>query len=333
MMNYLFSCDWGTSALRVRLLELPTLAVLDEEYSNLGVARVHEDYKNYRLDDSEGHRTMFYAEVLRKGIESISKRLNLFVGGVPVMLSGMASSSIGMMELPYADLPFSVSGEKALVHRIGPIKGFNHPIMLVSGLRVGDEVMRGEETQLVGISDILGAIDALGDSLVILPGTHSKHVEVREAAIARIDTYLTGELFAILSQNGLIREAVEAHDRTLDGLHLKFFLEGVEDAGGDAFLGSLFKVRTNQLFGRVTKEVNYSYLSGLLIGNEVRTVLARDYPKIILCCGSKLHAHYRQALLFLGLESKCHFIDPIEAEQATCKGQWLIAKNYVNDRD
>src|SRR5690606_32638833 len=118
-------------------------------------------------------------------------------------------SSVGMKELPYAKLPFSIYGDHVILHASAPSPQFPHPVLLLSGVTDGNEVMRGEETQVIGIADLLAGLGKTDNTIVVMPGTHSKHVYLQDSHISRIGTYLTGELFAVLSENGLFKTAVE----------------------------------------------------------------------------------------------------------------------------
>src|SRR5699024_4786163 len=147
------------------------------------------------------------------------------------------------------------------VKRLPATERFNHPIVLISGVRDGAEVMRGEETQLVGIAEFLAARGRVGEMTVVMPGTHSKHVGVRNQAIASIATYITGELFDNLTTKGLLKESVHPTDDGAPIDHWEGFDMGVEDSEKADVLNTLFKVRTNRLFNRLTERENYQYLS------------------------------------------------------------------------
>src|SRR5205085_11075608 len=119
---------------------------------------------------------------------------------------GMASSSIGMKELPYADLPFLLDGHSAYSEWIngGPV--IANPILLISGVQHAGDVMRGEETQLTGVSSMTDAPD--GDMLYIFPGTHSKHITVINNRITYFSTFMTGEVFDLLVKHSILSQAV-----------------------------------------------------------------------------------------------------------------------------
>ena len=158
------SIDWGTTNLRIRWVQLPRFEVLAEHFSDQGVKKV---YHLWQASGSE--REAFFLDVLQTELQTMGIQWS---AKVKVIISGMASSSIGMRELPYASLPFFANGHALSVEQWQP-KGFPHEISLISGVKSKDDVMRGEETQLVGLFQLL---HPAGNSLFILPGTHSKHI-------------------------------------------------------------------------------------------------------------------------------------------------------------
>lgn len=329
MCKLFIGVDWGTSALRVRLVDAD-YNIIDKEASEHGTAPLFEKWRRTAVDPFDmNNRVAYYLDRIDLQLDKLARRNKLNLDGVPVVVSGMASSSIGMMELPYAELPFSIYGDHAVVQKLSPSKPFNHPVILLSGVRYGDEVMRGEETQLVGIADLLEASGRTDNTIVVLPGTHSKHVDISNKHIAKIATYVTGELFANLSKNGLLKEAVQSNNNKQHALDWEIFNAGVEDSGKANILNALFKVRTNQLFGRFSKQENYHYLSGLLIGHETRNLLDKQDMQVVLCSSVNLYEHYAHAMEYLGLNDRVCYLSPEEVELATVKGQLKIACRYL----
>jgi len=136
--------------------------------------------------------------------------------------------------------------------------------MLRSPRRDGD-VIRGEETQIVGLL----RSDPGFAGVVILPGTHSKWVKVANGQIADFQTYLTGEMFDLLSRQSFLRHSVS--DAGGDLSTMDDFALGVTRTAVEAlpFLGAIFSVRARQLLLDVPKAANLAYLSGLIIGGEI----------------------------------------------------------------
>jgi len=117
--DFLLGCDWGTTTLRLTLCDAETLAVRAEVRSDEGVASTFRDWKE---SDPGGavSRERYFRRRLGGHLARLSQSAGMSVEGIPLVVSGMASSSLGMQELPYANLPFSLDGGDAVSrYRVG----------------------------------------------------------------------------------------------------------------------------------------------------------------------------------------------------------------------
>ncbi|GAA4435668.1 2-dehydro-3-deoxygalactonokinase [Pontibacter saemangeumensis] len=325
MVNFL-SCDWGTSSFRLRLVEAQSFRVLAVQESQEGIAATFNRL-DLRTRENPEERLRSYLLLIKKYISGIEQEKNTGLAGVPVIISGMASSSIGMANLPYRDLPFSVDGRDIGAAYYDASPGFAHPVLLVSGVRSETDVMRGEETQLIGsVPDNATA----ADGIYIFPGTHSKHIWVKNGQVTAFKTYMTGELFKLLSEESILREGVEENDNLHNTNYLQHFEDGVRDAQGTNLLHSVFRVRTNSLFGKRSKQENFNYLSGLLIGAELGEITPAETPHVYLCCGSNLKGRYAAALGVLGIKDKAQTFPADWADEAVVRGQVKIYKQFTH---
>lgn len=329
-LSQFLSCDWGTSSFRLRLVELPGLHVVGEVKSAEGNAATHEAWQQAQQPAEQ--RLAFYTAVLARHLQQLEQRLGFPVNGeLPVVISGMASSTIGMQELSYKELPFAADGTDLAVQRLEPSPEFSHPILLVSGVKTADDVMRGEETQLVGCQ----FEQIAEDQLFLHPGTHAKHVTVRDGQATALKTYMTGELFSLLSTKSILASAVEApaQDELGQAGNRRSFEQGVHDGPQGNLLHQAFMVRTGSLFGQRTKTESYYYLSGLLIGTELRDFPADFTGRIILAGEATLVTHYQAALELLGIAGRA----PVEvkgAEEVTLRGQaQLLQRAFAKQAD
>ena len=176
--------DWGTSSFRAWLVD-GAGGVLAERRSGEGMLAATPDR---------------FASILEHHLGDMGAP-----GDLPVMICGMAGARQGWIEAPYVMAPSALSGILA-----GAV-AVPHParrILLVPGVAQGDpdapDVMRGEETQLVGMSRLI----ASGSHLVCMPGTHSKWVEIQDGEVRAFRTWLTGELFSILSKQSILRHSI-----------------------------------------------------------------------------------------------------------------------------
>ena len=319
-MTTFLSCDWGTSSFRLRLVQALDLDILASEISGQGIAPTCRAWESGGPRDRAG-RWEFYLQVIHNAITAIEQRIGYTLEQVPVIISGMASSSIGMLELPYGALPFSVDGANVHTHYVAPTADFPHETFLISGVRSKLDVMRGEETQLVGcISDDLALADF---GTFIFPGTHSKHIQVKERQAVEFKTFMTGELFELLRRQSILKDAVAGHEAPLIVTTNSSFSQGVQDAVTLPLLHAAFRVRTHHLFGSFTPVENLDYLSGLLIGAELQELLFTDPGTLYLCGGAHLQQRYATALSVLGLTNVVVF-SAAWTEEAVIRGQYRI---------
>jgi 2-dehydro-3-deoxygalactonokinase len=186
-------------------------------------------------------------------------------------------------------------------------------IHLVPGLEnrgLHPDVMRGEETQIVGV---LALQPHLGDrSLLVLPGTHCKWVTVEQERVTRFTTYLTGELFAMLRDHSILGRPAKESGQPAgpDALDQDAFVRGVHavrDGGAAGVAPRLFSTRSLFLAGVLTAPQTIDYLSGMLIGEEIRSVLAdlagESCPPLVLLGAPSLCERYRLALAESGIDT------------------------------
>lgn len=314
-MDKFISCDWGTSSLRLRLVETETQNVLAEVMSQQGIAPTYALWKNNPSD-----RFLFYRTILSEGIQTLSAQCGYNLDDIVMVISGMASSGIGMIELEYKMIPVNTNGSDLLVHKIEPVNDFKHPMIIVSGVKSVNDVMRGEETIIAGC-EIRNTADK---QLFILPGTHSKYIIVKNGMITDFKTFMTGELFDLLSTKSILSGSVEkqiSHNKILS----PWFEKGVKEGAFSNLLSSIFHVRTNQLFNKLPCEENYYYLSGLLIGSELKDLLQNNYNNINIVSDEKFLPLYSRALLILQTNKSAHCI---AAGPALIKGQRVITKDF-----
>jgi 2-dehydro-3-deoxygalactonokinase len=317
MANFI-SCDWGTSAFRLRLVEYPSLTILAAISSAQGIAATYE-----WMQKSASERYPFYQATIAKGIEQLAAQSRMSLARIPLVISGMASSSLGMMELDYKMLPAKTDGSDLLVHIDGQSADFKHPMALVSGVKSSNDAMRGEESLVIG-SDL----EKTGnEQLVILPGTHCKHVIIKNGLITGIKTYMTGELFELLVSKSILSKSVKTSDRFSANNQL-WFEKGVQEGAENNFLNAIFHVRTKRLFNDISEEENFHFLSGLVIGTELNDIKHKPYKKIFLISDARFLSLYSAAFHSLNIHQPFNYQ---EAELALVKGQSFIYEKYFSN--
>lgn len=333
MENYLLGCDWGTSTFRLWLYSPAGDKLINEIQSGDGVSGIHRNWDNGNSATIGITKNKFFFEKLLLQIKKIAGKTAINLDNTPVLISGMASSSIGIEDLPYASLPFQVDGSSVRTRMFGVQEDFPHEIILISGVQGDHDVMRGEETQLIGIWSLLGDLgNKPKEAVIIFPGTHSKHVYIKDGQMLHFKTFMTGEMYQVIGNYSILKDSVSMQD-THDPLSLEAeaFKKGVQDAGRSGMLNNLFTVRTNQLFNRLNKRQNTYYLSGLLIGSELAGLEKKQDCPLFLCCGRNLFGLYKFALEELNLAIITTFIPADIVEKAAMKGQKIIYDHYVKE--
>jgi 2-dehydro-3-deoxygalactonokinase len=300
-------------------VSVPELRVLAEGSNNAGIASTYESWKKESKD--EGEQLAFYQKIIKQNIEKLQQQLEVSLANVSLILSGMASSSIGMKELPYKGLPFSLDGSDLFADTIPGTELFPHDTIIISGVGSIDDVMRGEEIQLVGSVDG----DITFEQVFILPGTHSKHILTKDEKATELKTYMTGELFDLLSTKSILAASLDKNGSFDDKSNQQAFNNGMKDSAIHNPLHAFFLVRTNQLFQKFSKSENYYYLSGLLIGLELKDLATKKGAAIVLVSNGELSNLYRTAL------QQPDFIDNlriVNVDEAILKGHYQIYLRY-----
>ncbi|MBE9462482.1 2-dehydro-3-deoxygalactonokinase [Dyadobacter subterraneus] len=330
MKKYLLCCDWGTSSFRLRLVKMIDNQLIGEILSPDGIASIFNEWKT-KSGSGKITRDQFFKKFLKTQIDILSRRLSFDLDGITIIISGMASSSIGMEEIPYSDLPYAVDGSKADVKSFEAHDDFRHEIILISGVKSDTDVMRGEETQLVGLLNLKQLSPLKNkEATFIFPGTHSKHIYVKRNQIDDFQTFMTGEIFKIMINHSILKDSVESgKDVGFTTDETAAFKKGIRQAGDSNLLNSLFKVRTNQLFDKMSKTENACYLSGLLIGNELEYLKKDTDYNLVLCSGNNLYELYKMAADEIGLSERTTTISSVLINLATIAGQIKIYENQT----
>jgi len=295
----LIALDWGSTRLRAWLLG-DGGAILAERQNGDGAST---------LD----------------GASAFDAALTALVGDwlefdVPSIACGMVGSAHGWREAPYVPCPARID---RLHERLVPVRAqAGNVVHLVPGLvdeppQATPDVMRGEETQIVGLVE---ASPELADrASVLMPGTHAKWVQLRDGAVTGFRTRMTGEVYALLRSHSVLARLMAADE---SGWHPDAFDAGVRaarHAGGADLLAQLFSVRSLGLAQRWPAAALSDHLSGLLIGHELVNGLREAEGPLVLVGEPALCNRYAHALETLG-------VAPVRAHDNTASaGLWQLA--------
>ncbi len=239
-------------------------------------------------------------------------------GHVKVLACGMVGARQGWKEAHYQSVPCSPFADQNLT----AVKTVDQRIQVkilpgISQAKPAD-VMRGEETQLAGL---LSSQD-IDSARVCLPGTHSKWALIEKGELMKFSTFMTGEMFEILSKHSILR-----HQTDNTHWNKAAFLSGVESSieHPDKLLNECFSIRAQSLLENLEDAEARSRLSGLLIGAELAG--AREYwqgSNIALIGDLGLSELYAQALALMSVETKTY--DP---KAVTLAGLIKVYKNHL----
>lgn len=272
----LLGIDWGTSNRRAWWLASDG-AVLAEHADDQGLLAV------------QGRFSEAMQSLLGHGLA--------LAPNAATVMAGMVGSASGWQEVPYLDagVPLhQITQHLAKVAAAGP-RCFIVPGMCFAAPDGSVDVMRGEETQLFG-AQVLGH----GDGWYVLPGTHSKWVRMHEGRVADLATYMTGELFSLLTQHGTLSGITRSGDVNPQALAL-----GVAAAGRSSLSNALFGCRAQVVSGRLPASDAREYLSGLLIGAEwhdVQRRAGRAPSRVTLIGSAQLEQRYASVAALFGCE-------------------------------
>ncbi|MBR0753783.1 2-dehydro-3-deoxygalactonokinase [Bradyrhizobium jicamae] len=288
--------DWGTSSFRLWLLDSAG-GILGERRSDQGMMAAAKPG---------------FANVLQSHLEALG-----VAADCPVVICGMAGARQGWVEAGYVDTPARLTD---ILDRAVPVPLQSRDIRILPGIAQRDatapDVMRGEETQLLGAV----GLNSVGDAVVCMPGTHSKWVTMRGGMVEGFGTFMTGELFSIVVRDTILTHAVAGAEAAED---IDAFKRAVEVAHDQPALASslLFQVRSGQLLFGGSAAAAREAISGTLIGLEIAGGLARQLTEPVT-----LIASGRLARLYLiAFEALSIPVRSIDADEAVRRGLTMAA--------
>jgi 2-dehydro-3-deoxygalactonokinase len=252
-MNNLFllGCDWGSSSFRLKLFNIAEQKVVGELNTKEGVVNTFKMWQVHsKKEVNPISREHFFRQKLKNYVGLLAEQLSKELDHIPIMISGMASSSLGMLDVAYSDLPYSLDGSNTVTLTIPAHNDFKNNIILISGVKSVDDVMRGEETQVLGMISLLQQDNLCPEKLILIfPGTHSKHIYIHRDKMTDFKTFMTGELYDVLIHHSILSNSVSATKLGLESEDdFNMFRKGITASADSSVLHNIFSVRTNELF-------------------------------------------------------------------------------------
>lgn len=318
MQAQLIALDWGTTSLRAYKLAAGGV-VLEQRALSSGIMQLPKTPRVIHGGECADGFELAFEEACGDWLDAQPD--------LPVIACGMVGSAQGWREAAYCETPANVANLGNSLQTVVSVRGARVHIVpgVIQRSRLPN-VMRGEETQVLGVLQNLPA-ETGSDLLIGLPGSHSKWVEVLEGCITHFDTFMTGEVFAVLSEHSILGRT-QQQGAAFDGVAFDRGVQVALSADGElGVLSTLFSARTLGLTGELAPTAQADYLSGLMIGHELVALAAArrrrrnsaHLPSIILIGNAQLCARYSRAL------DACGFARVALAEQATERGLWQLA--------
>jgi 2-dehydro-3-deoxygalactonokinase len=303
--------DWGTSSLRLWLMDADGAVVAGTRSAD-GMDRVPPGG---------------FPGVLKARLADLGDGVAALGPEVPVVLCGMVGARQGWREAGYLDVPVPLT---ALADGATPVAESGIDARILPGLARRDpaapDVMRGEETQLLGLVLHEPKVTAT----VCMPGTHCKWVTLDGGRVTGFRTVMTGELFAVLSETSILRHSIAGEAATGDPDAPAFrsgVAEGLSDPAG--VVSRLFSIRARGLLFGEAGGAAADRLSGLLVGGEIGASLARVAPGDPV----RLVASGRHARLYAAaFEQAGRPATLVDAEDAVRAGLVQAARRLWPDR-
>lgn len=277
MTSGFIGVDWGTTQVRAFLVNA------DDNIDR----QVSRDQGASRLNQNQ------FEPVLRELLGELAAASN-----TPIILCGMVGSSIGWKEASYVNCP---AGAQEIKSKLLKFEIQDHAVMIVPGLATRTpldlpDVMRGEETQLLGLMQAANL-----STLACLPGTHTKWATINNRQIETFQTAITGEMYDLLSKQSILTQGPQHFNSVAfdDGVNTILRHPGY-------FTHQLFSTRSKTLRSELAATDGASYLSGLLIGSDVQQALQANAGDIALVADQYLGNLYHRAMTLCGAKATHH---------------------------
>lgn len=297
-MPHIIAIDWGTSSFRACQIDSDG-KIIDKTHSDSGISKIPKGQ---------------FSEVMKKEISHFSH-----MDSCSILCSGMITSRQGWVETPYVESPCGI--DQLVKELVKADFDDNCRLYFVPGVMQKTphpDIMRGEETQLMG----LPASEKI--KTCILPGTHSKWVTMKAGRIISFATFLTGDLYHALLSRSILMHAVDSakpDDSFVEGVS-----QGISAFGKNrGLLTELFSTRARSILLSDPHSGSRQFISGLLIGMEIAEARQQgmlERSPVAVIGNLDLTRQYNRALSYLGIDCES------ATEDIAAKGQFRIAQAH-----
>jgi len=310
-MSIYITIDGGTTNTRLSLIK--DGAYLGSVKSNVGARRSIDGKDLLKKEIASGIRQLLQNHALQEKDVSC------------IIASGMITSEFGLCQLEHLQTPAGLAELHAGMQRMELAEITSIPFFFIRGIKVCAEnfekfdVMRGEETELMGIWE-----EAYGDCIYVLPGSHSKVIKVdQEGRVVDFFTMLTGEMIGALSSQTILKDAV---DLSASEICEKYLLSGYDYAVREGINKALFKVRILKNFFGCDRNAVYSFFLGAVLSAEIGSIIG-DGAQSVVIGGRKQIRQAMAILLNHRSDKRVVLLDDLSVERSTALGAIRIYQN------
>ncbi|MFW5680660.1 MAG: 2-dehydro-3-deoxygalactonokinase [Pseudomonadota bacterium] len=265
--------DWGTTHVRAWLLERDG-TVVEARHDDRGMGRL--------ANDPQGFGAAY--DALVDGWPDVA-----------ALACGMVGARQGWREAPYVRVPAALDDLPAQAVEVRSPSGRRLRILPGLAQAAPADVMRGEETKLVGLAGKRPDLAEAGTA--VLPGTHCKHVDLEHGRVRGFRSVPSGELFDVLRRHSILRLGLEGAEASDPHAFAEAVVEAARWRAGE-LTAALFGLRARSLLEDTSPDVLRGRLSGMLIGAEL-ALLDPGRPVALVGSGA-LTEPYGRALEALG---------------------------------
>jgi len=265
-MNTYITIDGGTSSTRVNFLK--NGEILDTVKLDIGARACIGNRKEYECK-------------IKSAIDEIILR-NKVSGVERILASGMITSEFGLCNLPHINAPAGINEFHKAMYQTVINEISDIPFVFMRGVKLDGkdiddcDMMRGEETELIGIMQ-----EKYGTCIYVLPGSHSKIIKTdRHGRIISFSTTLTGEMIASLSQGTILKDAVDLS--VTKKIHGEYLMKGYDYTVSAGINKALFKVRILKNIFNCSNEEVYSFFIGIVLCQEILNIVNEDAETVVL---------------------------------------------------
>lgn len=262
--------DGGTTNLRVYLID-GSGSIIASEKAEGGVKYTAIDGNNSRLK-----------VMLRECLEAVLKKASLGYGDIGRCVAfGMITSGLGLLEIPHLAAPAGVEElragmQKARFEDICPLE-----IEFIPGVRnfkgsvdtenvSGMDMMRGEETESMGLYSLMGLKK---EALLVLPGSHNKFVHISaEGKILGCMTSISGELLDAITHHTILSGSVGGSFCSAEEYSSELALAGAAECEKSGIGRAAFAGRILGLLGSADRASVQSYLLGAVLYEDYKAM-------------------------------------------------------------